>query len=136
MAVANRAEPLPTRRAAELACAPPGEQWLIRPLWGRTSVGLLCGHPKLGKSWLLLEIATDGPGFAVDEEPGQLGQALQLPPWLEGRRKEIEYRLTPLGVRDRQDVPGEATSGVSAASTGGGAGNRETVGNAGREERG
>ena len=58
MAVAQRAEPLPTRRAAELACAPASEQWLIRPLWGRTSVGLLCGHPKLGKSWLLLELAT------------------------------------------------------------------------------
>lgn len=85
---------------------------------------------------LLLEIATDGPGFAVDEEPGQLGQALQLPPWLEGRRKEIEHRLTPLGVRDMQDVPWEATSGVTAAWTGGGAGNRETVGNAGTEEGG
>lgn len=57
MAVTKRAEPLPTRRAAELAYAPPSEQWLIRPLWGRTSVGLLCGHPKLGKSWLLLELA-------------------------------------------------------------------------------
>jgi hypothetical protein len=58
MAVTKRAEPLPTRRAVELACAPPGQQWLIRPLWGRTSVGLICGHPKLGKSWLLLELAT------------------------------------------------------------------------------
>lgn len=57
MAVAQPAEPLPTRRAVELDGAPSGEQWLIRPLWGRTSVGLLCGHPKLGKSWLLLELA-------------------------------------------------------------------------------
>lgn len=45
---------------------------------------------------LLLEIATDGPGFAVDEEPGRLGQALKLPAWLEPQRNEIEARLTPL----------------------------------------
>ena len=45
---------------------------------------------------LLLEIATDGPGFAVDEEPAALGQALKLPEWLEGRREHIETALTPL----------------------------------------
>ncbi|HKJ02199.1 MAG TPA: VOC family protein [Longimicrobiales bacterium] len=46
---------------------------------------------------LLLEIATDGPGFAIDEEPVTLGSALKLPPWLEERRTEIENALTPLG---------------------------------------
>lgn len=46
---------------------------------------------------LLLEIATDGPGFAVDEDSRMLGSALKLPPWLEGRRPEIEGILTPLG---------------------------------------
>jgi glyoxalase family protein len=46
---------------------------------------------------LLLEIATDGPGFAVDEEPGSLGADLKLPGWLEGRRDQIEHALTPLG---------------------------------------
>lgn len=45
---------------------------------------------------LLLEIATDGPGFAVDEDQGRLGQTLKLPAWLEGHRSEIEQRLTPL----------------------------------------
>jgi glyoxalase family protein len=45
---------------------------------------------------LLLEIATDGPGFSVDEAPGTLGEALQLPPWLEKRREEIEGSLAPL----------------------------------------
>lgn len=45
---------------------------------------------------LLLEIATDGPGFAVDEEPERLGLELKLPAWLEGHRSEIEARLTPL----------------------------------------
>ncbi|HSG09225.1 MAG TPA: VOC family protein, partial [Longimicrobiales bacterium] len=45
---------------------------------------------------LLLEIATDGPGFTVDEELVTLGSALKLPPWLEERRADIENVLTPL----------------------------------------
>jgi glyoxalase family protein len=45
---------------------------------------------------LLLEIATDGPGFAVDEEPEWLGQTLKLPAWLEADRDGITARLTPL----------------------------------------
>jgi glyoxalase family protein len=45
---------------------------------------------------LLVEIATDGPGFAVDEDPGELGRTLQLPPWLEGERKSILEGLPPL----------------------------------------
>jgi glyoxalase family protein len=45
---------------------------------------------------LLLEIATDGPGFAVDEPAERLGSALKLPGWLEGRRIEIERSLVPL----------------------------------------
>lgn len=32
---------------------------------------------------VLIEVATDGPGFAADEEPDRLGQALRLPPGLE-----------------------------------------------------
>jgi glyoxalase family protein len=45
---------------------------------------------------LLLEIATDGPGFAVDEEPGRLGTELRVPAWLADRREEIEAGLVPL----------------------------------------
>jgi glyoxalase family protein len=45
---------------------------------------------------LLLEIATDGPGFAADEPVEALGQHLKLPAWLEGRRDEIESTLAPL----------------------------------------
>ncbi len=47
---------------------------------------------------LLLEIATDGPGFAVDEDPEALGSALKLPAWLEPHRARIEATLSPLGV--------------------------------------
>jgi len=45
---------------------------------------------------MLLEIATDGPGFAVDEDPKHLGKQLQLPSWLEDRRVEIGEKLSPL----------------------------------------
>ncbi len=45
---------------------------------------------------LLCEIATDGPGFAVDEPDDALGEGLKLPPWLESERAGIERRLAPL----------------------------------------
>lgn len=45
---------------------------------------------------LLMEIATDGPGFAVDEEPGRLGTRLVLPRWLEDERARIEAGLPAL----------------------------------------
>jgi glyoxalase family protein len=45
---------------------------------------------------VLFEIATDGPGFTVDEDPASLGEHLVLPPWLEPHRGEIEAALPPL----------------------------------------
>ncbi len=45
---------------------------------------------------VLIEIATDGPGFLVDEEAEQLGQGLSLPPWLEPERETLERELTPV----------------------------------------
>jgi glyoxalase family protein len=45
---------------------------------------------------VLFEIATDGPGFAVDEDAAHLGETLVLPPWLEGHRAAIEAALPPL----------------------------------------
>jgi glyoxalase family protein len=47
---------------------------------------------------LLLEIATDPPGFSADELPDALGQALRLPAWLEPDRERIEAGLVPLGA--------------------------------------
>jgi len=44
----------------------------------------------------LFEIATDGPGFAVDEDPATLGERLVLPPFLEPHRAEIERALQPV----------------------------------------
>ena len=45
---------------------------------------------------VLFELATDGPGFAVDENVSDLGKNLVLPPFLEGRRREIEANLKEL----------------------------------------
>jgi glyoxalase family protein len=42
---------------------------------------------------VLFELATDGPGFAVDEDPARLGETLVLPPWLEAQRSAIERAL-------------------------------------------
>jgi glyoxalase family protein len=45
---------------------------------------------------VLFELATDGPGFAVDEDAAHLGETLVLPPWLELQRASIEQALPPL----------------------------------------
>ena len=45
---------------------------------------------------ILFEIATDGPGFSVDEDAERLGESLALPPFLESQREEIEAGLKPL----------------------------------------
>jgi glyoxalase family protein len=47
---------------------------------------------------VLFEIATDPPGFTVDEEESELGTHLKLPPWLETRRDRLEEVLPPLRV--------------------------------------
>ncbi|MCL6512751.1 MAG: VOC family protein [Anaerolineae bacterium] len=44
----------------------------------------------------IVELATAGPGFAVDEEVTHLGESLKLPPWLEPYRDDIEAGLTPI----------------------------------------
>ncbi len=44
---------------------------------------------------MIVEIATAGPGFAVDEDPATLGQRLMLPEHLEPHREEIERGLQP-----------------------------------------
>ena len=44
----------------------------------------------------LFELATDGPGFEIDESADALGTQLILPPWLEPQRSEIERGLPVL----------------------------------------
>lgn len=47
---------------------------------------------------VLFEMATEGPGYAVDEDPEHLGEKLILPPWLESKRELIEKRLPVIKV--------------------------------------
>jgi glyoxalase family protein len=51
---------------------------------------------------VLYEIATDGPGFATDEDPAHLGETLALPPFLEPYRSQIEAGLQPIEVPSAQ----------------------------------
>lgn len=50
---------------------------------------------------VLLEIATDPPGFAVDEPLLELGRHLRLPPWLEPNREEIQRNLPALRLPEQ-----------------------------------
>lgn len=45
---------------------------------------------------ILFELATDGPGFMIDGDVDRLGEQLDLPPFLEPRRTEIETELKPI----------------------------------------
>jgi len=45
---------------------------------------------------IIFELATDAPGFAVNESPEELGTHLMLPPWLEKKRPVLEKMLPPL----------------------------------------
>ncbi|HLR43526.1 MAG TPA: ring-cleaving dioxygenase [Pseudogracilibacillus sp.] len=45
---------------------------------------------------IMFELATDGPGLHIDEDPARLGEKLTLPPFLEDKRSEIEGKLDPI----------------------------------------
>ena len=55
---------------------------------------------------VLFEIATDGPGFTVDETIESLGSSLSLPPWFQVRRDRLDETLPPIVV------PTTATTGA------------------------
>jgi glyoxalase family protein len=61
-------------------------------------------------SGVLFEIADDGPGFSVDGPLEELGTRVILPPFLEGRRAEIESRLTPLPDPRADRAPAQHSS--------------------------
>jgi glyoxalase family protein len=54
---------------------------------------------------VLFEIATDGPGFATDEDEQHLGESLALPPFLEPYRRQIEAGLRPLPTTTQAGSP-------------------------------
>jgi catechol 2,3-dioxygenase-like lactoylglutathione lyase family enzyme len=55
---------------------------------------------------VLFEIATDGPGFTIDETPAELGTHLRLPPVYEANRSEIEPNLPPIRLPQAEAHPG------------------------------
>jgi glyoxalase family protein len=63
---------------------------------------------------VLFEIATDAPGFDIDEPLLELGRKLKLPPWLEPDRDQIAASLPPLQL-DAAGVPGGAEAGPADA---------------------
>lgn len=85
---ADEAEQLQWRERisrAGLGPTPPIDRFYFKSVYFREP-----GH-------VLFEIATDGPGFAVDEDPARLGEQLALPPFLEPYRAQIEAGLKPIG---------------------------------------
>jgi glyoxalase family protein len=62
------------------------DRWYFRSIYYREPGGVL------------FEIATDGPGFTVDEKPEELGSSLSLPPWFQVRRDQLDQTLTPFVV--------------------------------------
>jgi glyoxalase family protein len=59
---------------------------------------------------VLFEIATDGPGFATDEDADHLGESLALPPFLEPHRAGIEAGLRPIQpVQMKESTRGRLT---------------------------
>jgi glyoxalase family protein len=66
---------------------------------------------------VLFEIATDTPGFDIDEPLLELGRSLRLPPWLEPSRADIEAAVPPLHLPDEEApavVPAEPGAGSAA----------------------
>jgi glyoxalase family protein len=52
---------------------------------------------------VLFEIATDTPGFDIDEPLLELGRALKLPPWLEPSRDQIEAAVVPITLPEENN---------------------------------
>jgi glyoxalase family protein len=85
--VSDEAHQLAVRERVERAGARPTP--VIDRFWFRSVYFLEPGG-------VLFELATEGPGFAVDEDPARLGETLVLPPWLEPSRERIEAALPVL----------------------------------------
>ncbi len=60
---------------------------------------------------ILFEIATDTPGFTVDEPLEELGLHLKLPAWLEPDRRKLERTLPPIGLRVNEPAKQRSATG-------------------------
>jgi len=75
-----------TLLAAGRNVTPVIDRWYFKSIYYREPGGIL------------FEIATDGPGFTIDEKPDALGTSLSLPPWFQVRRDRLDQVLTPIVV--------------------------------------
>ena len=73
------------------------DRWYFKSIYYRVPGGVL------------FEIATDAPGFTIDERPEALGSDLSLPPWFQVRREKLDETLTPLVIPKNQ-VSGRVSS--------------------------
>ncbi len=87
----------------ELGVTPVRDRQYFRSIYFREPAGVL------------FELATDPPGFTVDEPLSSLGAQLKLPPWLEPQRAEITRRLPPIVVPDAQTGPSAEPASAPAA---------------------
>jgi glyoxalase family protein len=95
--VKDEAEQIAVRAQAEQSGARPTP--VIDRFWFRSVYFLEPGG-------VLFELATDGPGFGIDEDAAHLGETLVLPPFLESMRAQIEQALPVL--RPAAPVPSGA----------------------------
>ena len=65
----------------------------VTPVQDRTYFHSIYFHEPGG---VLFEIATDNPGFGIDEPAESLGERLCIPPWFEPQRAQIEARVQPI----------------------------------------
>jgi glyoxalase family protein len=56
---------------------------------------------------VLFELATDSPGFALDEPVESLGEELRIPRWLEPQRRGIEAKLEPITLHKFAELEGK-----------------------------
>ncbi len=83
--------------AARRNVTPVIDRWYFKSIYYREPGGVL------------FEIATDSPGFTIDEKPEALGSSLSLPPWFQVRRDKLDDTLTPIVIPTNL-VQGRASS--------------------------
>jgi glyoxalase family protein len=77
----------------------------VTPVQDRTYFHSIYFHEPGG---VLFEIATDNPGFLIDESIESLGEELKIPAWFEARRTQIEAHVTPIALRKFNNDSAEA----------------------------
>ncbi len=108
---------LPVCRVGELEARGEEPRWLVESLWGHQAVGFVAGHPKLGKTWLALDlalsVATGTPcldAFPVAEPGEVLVYLAEDPP------TTVRQRLAGLCRHRGLDLETVAVHVITAAS--------------------